>query len=288
MIYLKNIFLFSFICLLTCACAICQKPETYRNINSEDEKIATDLLYKLKSEGELSMSEFVVKTGLYFLGTPYVAGTLEVNDTEELVVNLREMDCTTLVEYCLAFAVTLKSGSSKIDDFCQQLERIRYRNGKIDGYPSRLHYFSDWIFENDKHNLISDITLKLGGVMIERPIDFMSKHPDNYSALIADPVLIESIEEQEKMISAKKRWHIPKEVVSSISGQIEPGDIIAITTEIDGLDIIHTGIAVTKDGDIHLLHASTKEQGVVVSDKNLTEYLSGIKAASGIMIARPR
>lgn len=30
-----------------------------------------------------------------FMGVPYVAHTLEVNDVESLVINTRELDCTT-------------------------------------------------------------------------------------------------------------------------------------------------------------------------------------------------
>ena len=47
----------------------------------------------------------MLKYGLNFLKTPYVAHTLEVNE-EEPVVNFDEVDCTTFVEYVLALALS--------------------------------------------------------------------------------------------------------------------------------------------------------------------------------------
>ena len=36
-----------------------------------------------------------LKYALKFINTPYVAHTLEINDQEQLVINLKEVDCTT-------------------------------------------------------------------------------------------------------------------------------------------------------------------------------------------------
>lgn len=69
---------------------------------------------------------------------------------------------------------------------------------------------------------------------------------------------------------------------------IKSGDIIALATSINGLDITHTGIATReKDGRIHLLHASTGSMEVEVSKLPLADYLKGIKSNTGIMVARP-
>ena len=49
-------------------------------------------------------SSLVLSNGLGFVDTPYKAGTLEVDDTEDLIINCDEVDCTTFVEYALAMA----------------------------------------------------------------------------------------------------------------------------------------------------------------------------------------
>ncbi len=82
----------------------------------------------------------MVKLGTYFQGTPYVGHTLEAEGEEQLVINLREMDCTTLVENCLALAKTIQNGRPDFSRFASRLKNIRYHSGIINGYPSRLHY----------------------------------------------------------------------------------------------------------------------------------------------------
>lgn len=47
-------------------------------------------------------NSLVLSNGLGFVDTPYKAGTLEVDDTEDLIINCDEVDCTTFVEYALA------------------------------------------------------------------------------------------------------------------------------------------------------------------------------------------
>ena len=96
----------------------------------------------------------MVEAALYFRETPYVAGTLERTDEEELVVNLHELDCMTLVENCLALSRTMQLPSPNYNSFEQELRQIRYRKGFINGYTSRLHYTTDWIFDNVEKEII--------------------------------------------------------------------------------------------------------------------------------------
>jgi hypothetical protein len=67
---------------------------------------------------------------------------------------------------------------------------------------------------------------------------------------------------------------------------IRDGDIIAITTNRVGLDVQHAGLATRVKNRIHLLHASSKEGKVVVSQKTLYRYLMQSQIRSGIIVAR--
>ena len=64
-------------------------------------------------------------------GLPYVAKTLEVNREERLVVNLRQLDCTTYVETVLALALCMKQKAHTFQAFCSNLQRLRYEDGKV-------------------------------------------------------------------------------------------------------------------------------------------------------------
>ena len=89
------------------------------------------------------IGEVMIAVGTSFLGTPYVAYAIEVPGDERLVINMQGLDCVSLTENSLALSRCIKSGKTTFDDYKRQMKRIRYRNGVIDRYPSRLHYFSD-------------------------------------------------------------------------------------------------------------------------------------------------
>lgn len=251
----------------------------------KDKEAVKDKLIQVDGLLEKDLGKTMVAVGKSFLGTPYVAKTLEIGKTESLVVNLHGLDCTTFVENVLAFSLLLKKGQSNFDDFTQALETIRYKDGELDGYASRLHYFSEWIANNESKGLLKDITNEIGGKEITKPINFMSTHRDLYPFL-SDDANFEKIKASEKYLNEQVICVLAQEDILANEHLIKSGDIIALTTSIKGLDITHTGIATReKDGRIHLLHASTVGK-VVVSKLHLVDYLKKIKGNTGIMVAR--
>lgn len=236
---------------------------------------------------ERDFGKTIVAIGKTFIGTPYVAKTLEVGTTESLVINLHGLDCTTYVENVLAFGFLLKDGKADFDDFAKALETIRYKDGNLDGYSSRLHYFSEWIANNESKGILKDITAEIGGTEITKEINFMSTHRDLYPFL-KDDANFEKIKASENYLNNQAICILPQDQIAINEHLINTGDIIALTTSIKGLDITHTGIATReKDGRIHLLHASTGSNEVEVSKLPLAAYLKKIKKNTGIMVVRP-
>jgi hypothetical protein len=252
----------------------------------KDREILEQVLELYSEDKEATTSALMVKVGSFFLETPYVAHTLETGE-EQLVINLREMDCTTFAENCLAISKTIKSGKHTFEQFCSELQFIRYRDGLIDGYPSRLHYFCDWIFNNAKKNLIADMSQEIANTPFSKQINFMSTHPDSYRQLKESAPLVDLIAAQEKEISARKMFFVPETKIAEIESKLMDGDIAGITTGIEGIAIQHVVILIRQEGRIHIMHASSKAEKVVVSDFTLEEYLLNSKSASGIMLARP-
>jgi hypothetical protein len=229
----------------------------------------------------------MVTVGKTFMKTPYVAKTLEIGNTETLVVNLQGLDCTTFVENVLAFSMLLKQKEYTFDAFVNNLEIIRYKDGALNGYASRLHYFSEWIANNEEKGLLKDITGEIGGEEIIKDIDFISTHRDLYPFL-SDESNYEKIKASETYLNSQTICVLPQDKIAENEHLIRSGDIIALATSIKGLDVTHTGIATReKDGRIHLLHASTGSMEVEVSDLPLSDYLKNIKGNTGIMVARP-
>jgi len=221
----------------------------------------------------------------FFLNTPYKGGTLDINKKEQLVINLRELDCLTFIENVLAFYLCRKDKTISLQSFMTNIKKIRYRDGELKEYGSRLHYSTDWLHNNSQKGIIKDITKEIGGTPFNRTINFMSEHSDKYKALKTKKA-VNKIKKIEENINSRNYYYIPKAEIINIENNIENGDIIFITTDIKGLDIAHVGYAINVNNRIHLLHASSQYKKVIISKSSLSEYLRNIKHHTGIMIAR--
>jgi hypothetical protein len=235
----------------------------------------------------LDVARLMAAIGRRFVGEPYTPYTLEAEGAERLVVNLREFDCVTFIEQSLAMARTVKSGTVTYAEFRDQLRGIRYRDGALAGYPSRLHYFSEWIANNDDKGIVRDVTRDLGGVEDAEPITFMTAHRDAYRQL-ADSANYEAIRAVEARLGDVQRFYIPETGIADVADRILEGDIIAATSTEPGLDIAHTGIAVRIDGRLHLMHAPLVGSVVEISEVPLADRILDIRGQDGILVARPQ
>lgn len=251
---------------------------------AEDRTLCEAHLTALAAAGlqDAPLSEIIPAVGRRFLGTPYVAHTLE-GDTEALVVDLHGLDCTTFLENVVVFSRLVARDELNFAAFQAELAGLRYREGVVEGYPSRLHYFSDWLYENTQKGLIEDITAAIGGRPYEKRIDFMSTHPTAYAAL-ADTAALAAIRTTERDINARTYHYLPKAAIAAAEGQVADGDLIALTTSIGGLDIAHVGLALHVGGRLHFLHASSRSMRVEITTVPLVDYLA--KSHTGIMVAR--
>ncbi len=246
--------------------------------------------FKLAVEKNLEnepIGDVIAAIGKSFIGTEYVAHSLEKGKTETLVIDLTGLDCTIFLENDLVFARCIKEKKTTFEDYEKELTKIRYRDGKIDQYPSRLHYFSDWIFNNEAKGIVKNISKEIGGESLKFNVDFMSTHPDSYVQLKNNPDFIPIIRKQEESINSREYFYIPKEKVALVEKGIHNGDLIAITSNVKGLDINHVGIAVKMDdGRIHFMHAPNVGYKVQITEIPLADYLKKIKTDTGIIVLR--
>lgn len=239
---------------------------------------------RLRGLDEKDPGTAIVAIGKMFLGTPYKAYTLESSDPEQLIVTFQGLDCTTFVENVLAFYMLYRIKVYSFDAFAEQLQKIRYRDGQIDGYPSRLHYFTEWIANNTHKGWLKDVTAQLGGLENTRKRDFMSTHRDAYFAL-GQEAAYQGILEMEAALQNSTYFVLNKEQIEKTEPALQNGDIIAFATSIDGLDVTHTGLAIWHEDRVHLLHASSSGQ-VEVSSEPLANYARNITHNTGVIIAR--
>ena len=233
--------------------------------------------------------------GKLFLGIPYVAHTLENGDKEHLIVNLHELDCTTFVETVLALNMCFQNQQTTFKDYCDNLMKIRYREGKMTDYTSRLHYFTWWGEDNEKMGIVRQVVdLNPTSPFTAQQkinVDYMSKNPGLYKQLKNHPEFVEPIRKYEQMSNGKTFRYIPKSKLNlsrnSLGLYIQNGDIISIITNKQGLDTSHIGIAFWKGGRLHLMHASSLAKKVIMDDKTFYDYSMGQRAHLGIRVYRP-
>lgn len=270
-------------CFLT-FCSISKGEVVY---TKADSLIFETYITQFSPQKEQPIASLFANTAKYFLGKPYISSTLEGGGKERLVVNLREFDCVTFVESCLALSLTLKSETPSFALFCTQLKSIRYRNGDIEGYPSRLHYMSDWIYENGENGLIDDITKDCGGRLILKDINFMTTNSHLYHNLKDNKINVGKLKKIEEDISSRNNYIVlPSFSIEKESAKIKNGDIVLFATKINGLDYSHLGIAYWQKGKLHFIHASSKSKKIIIEDKTLEGYCKSSKTCSGISILK--
>ncbi len=233
------------------------------------------------------IGEVVEAIGRFFLGTPYTAHTLELPGEECLVVNLREFDCTTFMENALVLARCVKKNWQTLQEYRQELTFVRYRHGVIDGYPSRLHYLTDWIWDNAAKKVLRDVGRSLGGTRSAKQIDFMTTHRDSYRQL-SDSTAVRRIADVEKRMNRRGFTVVPKGRVPAILDRLQSGDIIGTVTTMKGMDVSHTGLIARENGVARFLHAPLSGGKVTLAEGSLADYLQRNSGTTGIVVARPR
>ncbi len=240
---------------------------------------------KEKAWHQEALGTLMTNVGSWFSGKPYAAGTLDAPAYEQLVIKLDGFDCVTFVESVLALSRTIRDQSYDYGTFVAHMRAQRYRDGVLDGYCSRLHYFSEWILDNEERGHVRNITKEIGGIKLDKQFNFMSNHRSSYKPL-ADDSLYAGIIAVEEKLNAFQMYYIPQSDIAAAYDKLEAGDIIALATDIGGLDVAHTGLVYKHpEGGSGLLHASTA-RGVVVSP-DLQAYVENNKRQIGIVVARP-
>lgn len=247
---------------------------------------ATDSLIFIEKQRlvalDTNICEKTMTVARSFLGTPYVAGCLDGNVEEQLVVNLRELDCWTFVENSVAIAL---SNDRNYGFFKTSLRQLRYWGARVDGYSSRIHYFTGWLLQAEKSGVLDDISAALGGIPYHKKIGYMSARPVKYPKL-KDKETLHKLQIAEKRINAHPWFYIPKNRIARMEHLIKEGDILCLTSSKADLDIAHQGFAVRKNGRIHLMHASSLAKKVIIGTQPLAQYMARQRGQSGIMVAR--
>lgn len=274
----------------------------------EQEKVNREIFDKtmavVAESASLPMGALVTEIAQCFLGTPYVAGTLEI-EPEDLQIFLDQTDCILFVEMCTCLALTAKGlaieqagdgvtfcdrptpsvvkADVSYETYCHNVRNMRYRLGKVDGYASRIHYTSEWLLQNRTNGILREFSAELGEEFTQH-FSFMTSHTASYRQLASDAAETAKVRLVEQHLEEQKPyWYISQERLfkPEVISQIRNGDIITFISKAEGLDLAHVALAFEIDGEMHFIHASSKAMEVIKEPRTLAEY-----AAAGLRISR--
>lgn len=260
---------------------------------ADDIALAEMVMQQMAAAPRADGPAMMVQAAKALLGQPYEAGTQEGRE-ERLRIYLTRTDCILFAETCLGLVQTVQrcGARASFEDLARTLQASRYRGGVVDGYASRLHYTTEWVQQGIDAGLFRDVTPELGGVADTRPIRFMSEHPDSYAPLKGESQYARDnrarIAAMEAGVNAIPRCYLPKEKLSAAEDRIRSGDILCLTTRIDGLDVSHVVIAYREkpDGRLGFIHASSAAKKVVVEPRTLQAWLDASRNATGVRVLR--
>lgn len=285
-----------FLLLITCTFVLQMKAQsTIPQYIPEDSIRVMNLLQSAEKDAakDSTAGQTMLRIGraIEKMNIPYVAHTLEPNDQERLIINLRELDCTTFVESAMALTLCVRSGRTTFDDYCRILQKIRYWQGRAPQYIRRLHYFTSWIEDNTTMDLVRELQSPNPPFTAVQTVQahYMTQHVDKYRMLTVNPQDVPMIREMEKRIEGKKYRYIPKQQLYNnqlLRKTIHDGDIIVIITNIKGLDTQHIGIAAWHADGLHLLNASSIHHRVIEEPMTLRQYLYKHPTMPGIRVVR--
>lgn len=257
-----------------------------------------DRILKKAEEGKwaaLPIGQCMGRIAMELEGTPYVGFTLELSkDKEFCAVNLAGLDCVTFFEDTLDFARMLKRGGRTPEALLAEVTFTRYRGGQLGDFTSRLHYTTDWFYDNEKKGVVKILAPELpGAAPFTQKVGIMGEHPEYYRQLKAHPEMIPQIKKFEDEINARNASsmkYIPMDKLAGAEGQLQTGDIVGVCTTENGIDIAHTGL-IYKDeqGVPHFMDASSSKSKMKVTLEKgpISGSLNWSKKLTGAMFARP-
>jgi hypothetical protein len=227
-----------------------------------------------------TLRERFLQASALFLGTAYHDGPLGEGDAggpdPEPRVDFDRADCVTYLEQSLALALGSPSGDEP--GFRRVLDRIRYRDGRVE-FAARNHYMSiDWTAANTW--LVEDVTARIApgaAVEIVRTIDraqFLREKGATPREGVDDARAVTLV-------------IVPRESLAAVSDSIRAGDLVFWAGKRDGIDFVHTGLAARDaQGALLFRHASSKAGQVV--EESFAGYASRAAFSPGFALLRLR
>ena len=212
----------------------------------------------LDAQGVSGLNKRLDHFSKMLLGTPYKLGPMGEGHLDPVedkpLVYLDSVDCVTYLEQVVALAMS-KSEKS----LYRQLQRLRYKGGKV-SYLTRKHYLlDDWVGEGKYAKVIP----MEGEVSVTRTMpkkEFFKNHNVKYTGK-ETPVKVRYVPLEKAVEMANKTYKGAMKVLG-----------MGIVGSSENIDLTHTGFVIYYPGQKPMLrHASSQKKQVL--EVPLAEYL---------------
>lgn len=220
-------------------------PKIYTMSNREIDRLLTEV-----SQKKMTITGRINYFSEMFLGMPYNLsctgdGPYALYETRPLV-NFEQTNCMVFCEHVLALSI-----SDSWDNFFNNLQQIRYKDGII-GMRTRNHYtMADWLPEN--RWLLEDISRKVGGQYTQTLTRTISHKTFFTNKNISDLRYVKP--DREITID-----YVPREHLLKIKGNLRAGDILAlIFANKDDIFSAHMLLVAEKNGKLLIRESSNSK-----------------------------
>lgn len=262
---MKNLFLRTLLFLCVIFINTIFQPQQGKSESVSQGETSSKKLYQLTipeidsliqdiSRTHYTTNEKIILYSRLALGTPYVQGSLGEGPKglydQDPLVDFSRVDCMTFCEQTLALAI-----SKNYNDTVNNLQKIRYHNGRI-AFTTRNHFvIADWLPNN--RWLLKNITEEKGGGLCKDMVKTIDRRRFAESFGCNDT----------NHFPPPQRIHItylPKPHLLTIPGKLKGGEIMILITSRDDVFACHMGFIIKqKDGSLLFRHASLTHKQVI-------------------------
>ncbi len=251
--------------LLQLTCAGDKTGERFVDMSNKQ----IDSLLTLVSTKNMTITERMRYFSDYFLEMPYNLtctgdGEYALYETWPLV-NFQETNCMVFCEHVLALSI-----SDSWDNFFNNLQQIRYKDGFV-GMRTRNHYtIGDWLPQNSW--LLNDVSKQVGGSLAKKLTRTISHQEFFKGKGITDLRYV--LPDREITID-----YIPKESLSGIKKNLKNGDMgCLLFAKLTNIFSAHMWMVIEKNGELIIRESSSSKMSTF--DTPYTQWAEKI-AGSG-------
>jgi hypothetical protein len=119
------------------------------------------------------------------------------------------------------------------------------------------------------------------GVPFTKKIEYVSLNPGRFTGTD-----FATMRTRECALTQSIRYYYPLDSLQLYDPVAMNGDIIGLTTNVNGLDVSHVAFVTVRKGRLKFTHASSTVRKVVI-EQDLRDYLATRTTITGIVVFRP-